>query len=60
MKPWSIARWLANKISTISTEPAYWLENTGCGTKWVEEWSELLGSEGTSSKWVFDVEIDKF
>jgi hypothetical protein len=28
MKSWGVARWLANKISMISTEPADWLENT--------------------------------
>ena len=34
MKSWSAARRLANKISVRSTEPADWLENTGCGIKW--------------------------
>jgi hypothetical protein len=33
MKSWSVARWLANKISVRSTEPADWLENAGCGIK---------------------------
>jgi hypothetical protein len=35
MKSWSVARRLANKISTRSTEPAVLLENTGFGTKWI-------------------------
>jgi hypothetical protein len=38
MKSPSVAWWLANKISTNSTEPADWLENTGCGTKRVFYW----------------------
>jgi hypothetical protein len=33
MKPYSVARRLANKISVRSTEPADWLENTGFGMK---------------------------
>jgi hypothetical protein len=35
MKPWGTARWLTSKISMRSTEPADWLENTGCGIKWI-------------------------
>ena len=35
---WSVARRLANKISVRSTEHADWLENTGCGTKWIFYW----------------------
>ena len=38
MKSWSAARRLANKISVRSTEPADWLENTGCGIKWIFYW----------------------
>ena len=35
MQSWRVARWLANKISVRSTEPANWLEITGCGIKWI-------------------------
>jgi hypothetical protein len=34
MKPWRVARLLANNISIDSAEPADWLEDNGCAIKW--------------------------